>query len=111
MTGVQTCALPISIKTLRAEGVKVGMLRLITVHPTPETAFKEICSWAKHIVVPEMNLGQMAEQVERFAFHDTYRIPVHCLSITTRIHTPEEIVLKVKEVLLPAASPETEGSA
>jgi 2-oxoglutarate ferredoxin oxidoreductase subunit alpha len=101
-----------AIKTLRAEGVKVGMLRLITVHPTPETAIKEVCTWAKHIVIPEMNLGQMAEQVERFAYRDNFRIPVHRLSITTRIHTPEEIVMKVKKVLLPAPTQENpEGSA
>jgi len=84
----------------RKEGIKVGMLRLVTVWPIAETAIREVAQKVKQIVVPEMNLGQIAEQIERFAFHtDGQRIPVHRVSHTAILHTPQEIIDKIKEII------------
>ena len=51
----------------RKEGIKVGLLRLITVWPFPEERVRELARKVKAFVVPELNLGQIALEVERCA--------------------------------------------
>lgn len=87
-----------AINRCRKEGIKVGMLRMVTVWPTPETALKKLAESVKAIVIPEINMGQIAEQVERFACRDGERIPVVRVTHTSRLHKPEEIISKIKEV-------------
>ncbi|UCH87584.1 MAG: 2-oxoacid:acceptor oxidoreductase subunit alpha [Dehalococcoidia bacterium] len=55
-----------AINEARREGVRVGLLRLITVWPFPENKVKELSNQVKAFVVPELNLGQMSREVERF---------------------------------------------
>ncbi len=89
-----------AVNECRKEGIKVGLLRLVTVWPIAETAIREVAEKVKQIIVPEMNLGQIAEQIERFAFHtDGQRIPVHRVSHTAILHTPKEIIDKIKEII------------
>ena len=55
-----------AIKMVRARyGRKVGLLRLKTLWPFPEEEVERICEQAQRIVVAEMNLGQVALEVER----------------------------------------------
>jgi 2-oxoglutarate ferredoxin oxidoreductase subunit alpha len=56
-----------AVRRARKEGVKAGMLRLKTIWPFPEPAIRDLASRAKSIIVPEMNLGQLALEVERVA--------------------------------------------
>ncbi len=51
----------------RKEGIKVGLLRLITVWPFPEERVRELAGKVKAFVVPELNWGQIALEVERCA--------------------------------------------
>jgi 2-oxoglutarate ferredoxin oxidoreductase subunit alpha len=43
------------------------MLRLKTVWPFPESLVARVAARAERIIVPEMNLGQLALEVERSA--------------------------------------------
>ena len=55
-----------AIKMVRARyGRKVGLLRLKTLWPFPEEEVERIGEQAQRIVVAEMNLGQVALEVER----------------------------------------------
>jgi 2-oxoglutarate ferredoxin oxidoreductase subunit alpha len=56
-----------AVQTLRAEGRRVGSLRLRTVWPFPEYLVRDLATKVKAIVVPELNLGQMVREVERCA--------------------------------------------
>jgi len=56
-----------AIERARAEGLRVGSLKLVTVWPFPETRIKELARTAKAFVVPELNYGQMCYEVERCA--------------------------------------------
>jgi 2-oxoglutarate ferredoxin oxidoreductase subunit alpha len=49
----------------REEGIKVGILRLIVVWPFPENRVRELARKVKSIVVPEINYGQVAYEVDR----------------------------------------------
>ncbi|MDD3134036.1 MAG: 3-methyl-2-oxobutanoate dehydrogenase subunit VorB [Synergistales bacterium] len=53
-----------AINNLRNEGIKVGMLRPITLFPFPSRKLAELASGTKHVLVVEMNMGQMVEDVE-----------------------------------------------
>ncbi|NTW32675.1 MAG: 3-methyl-2-oxobutanoate dehydrogenase subunit VorB, partial [Bacteroidetes bacterium] len=47
----------------RAKGIKVGLLRPITLFPFPKKPISELANQVKGILVVEMNLGQMIEDV------------------------------------------------
>jgi len=52
-----------AIQILREKGVKVGLLRPISLHPFPYQAFSQIADKSEDILVIEMSLGQMIEDV------------------------------------------------
>lgn len=51
-----------AIMLARKEGIRVGMIRPITLWPFPDIAFKDLAG--KRIVVCELNAGQMVEDVK-----------------------------------------------
>jgi 2-oxoglutarate ferredoxin oxidoreductase subunit alpha len=56
-----------AVRRARREGVKAGLFRPKTIWPFPGKALREVAEHAATIVVPEMNLGQLALEVERVA--------------------------------------------
>ena len=56
-----------AIKLARHRRSKVGLVTLLTIWPFAEKVIERIAETAQHIVVPEMNLGQLALEVERIA--------------------------------------------
>jgi 2-oxoglutarate ferredoxin oxidoreductase subunit alpha len=53
------------VRAARAEGLRVGLLRPITLWPFPEQRLQELAEQVDAILVVEMNAGQMLEDVER----------------------------------------------
>ncbi len=64
----------------------IGFLRLRTVWPFPEFALKEF-RHAKHFLVPELNLGQMAREIERHVDVPVISLP----KLGGDLHTPAEL--------------------
>ncbi len=86
-----------AIKTLRAEGIKVGLFRPITVWPFPEKQVFELSGKVKDVLVAELNYGQMKLEVERVVKGNC---PVRfCGKANGEVLTPEELIRKFKEVL------------
>ncbi|SHJ66162.1 2-oxoglutarate ferredoxin oxidoreductase subunit alpha [Anaerobranca californiensis DSM 14826] len=84
------------VQQLRKEGIKVGLIRPITLWPYPEKAFNEVMDTAKAFLTVEMSTGQMVEDV-RLAVNG--RKPVHFYGRTGgMIPTPQEIAEKVREL-------------
>ncbi|MFH1523991.1 MAG: 2-oxoacid:acceptor oxidoreductase subunit alpha [Chloroflexota bacterium] len=54
-----------ALKLARAGGQKVDMLTLLTLWPFPEAQVEALGERVERIIVPEMNLGQIAGEVER----------------------------------------------
>jgi 2-oxoglutarate ferredoxin oxidoreductase subunit alpha len=56
-----------AVNQARDEGLKCGLLRLITVWPFPKARIRELIQQGKvrRFIVPEVNLGQMRREVER----------------------------------------------
>jgi len=78
-----------AVRKARENGIRAGLLRLITLWPFPEKYVAEIAKQAKGIIVPEMNCGQLVREVERSA----KETPVVFLSkLGEDPHTPMEIL-------------------
>jgi 2-oxoglutarate ferredoxin oxidoreductase subunit alpha len=54
-----------AMKVARGQGSKVDLLTLFTLWPFPEQQVEELGDRVDRIIVPEMNLGQLANEVER----------------------------------------------
>ncbi len=85
-----------AVVAARKEGIKVGMIRPITVWPFPKKAFAEAAEKVKAFISVELSLGQMIEDV-RLA--TDCKKPVHlCNRVGGMIVSPEQVLEKIKEV-------------
>jgi 2-oxoglutarate ferredoxin oxidoreductase subunit alpha len=53
------------VRNLRKKGIKVGLLRLITLWPFPGRVLEPVIKKVKKLIVPEMNMGQIYREVVR----------------------------------------------
>ena len=80
----------------RAEGKKVGYIKLDTPWPFPEKQVKELTKNASDVLVVELNLGQMYYEVDRVLRRDA---DVHLMGqIGGLMPTPDEILSKINEM-------------
>ena len=56
-----------AVERAEESGIKVGHVRLKTIWPFPDDAVARLARSARRIVVPEMNMGQVAGEVQRVA--------------------------------------------
>lgn len=56
-----------AVRRARANGIKAGLLRLITVWPVPEKEILAVAKQASAILAVEMNIGKYAGEIERIA--------------------------------------------
>ena len=85
-----------AVEKARAEGKKVGYVKIDTPWPFPEEQIQELCANASNVLVVEMNLGQMFYEVDRVLRKDT---DVHLLGVIGGLlPTPDEILSKIDEI-------------
>jgi len=83
-----------AIVEARKRGIKVGMLRPITLWPFPKAALAAAAEKVKAFISVELNMGQMKEDVELAI---RCRRPVHlCSRVGGMIPSPEEILAKIE---------------
>jgi len=87
--GITSRVASIAVTRARQEGLKVGMLRLITVWPFPQDRIRQISRKVRAFVVPEINYGQIALEVERCASSRAPTILVPHMG--GGVHNPEVI--------------------
>ncbi len=58
--GITARAARAAVDQLRAEGVRAGLLELLTLWPVPDALVSSVAHQADAVVVPELNLGQVA---------------------------------------------------
>jgi 2-oxoglutarate/2-oxoacid ferredoxin oxidoreductase subunit alpha len=87
-----------AIEMARGEGMKVGLLRPITLWPFPSKEIKSLAEGKKGVLVAEINAGQMIEDV-RLAVGGS--VPVeHYGRLGGIVPEPSEIVEALKEKLM-----------
>jgi 2-oxoglutarate ferredoxin oxidoreductase subunit alpha len=96
--GISARVATIAVKEARAIGLKVGMLRLITVWPFPLDRIREIAGNIKAFVVPEINYGQISLEVERAAAGQARTILVPHMG--GAVHDPNTILEAIKQAVI-----------
>ena len=84
-----------AVERARQEGIKAGLLRLITVWPFPEQTIKNLARKIKAFIVPEINYGQIVLEVERCAgsMADTVLVP----HMGGGVHKPDTILEAIRK--------------
>ncbi|MCL2498034.1 MAG: 2-oxoacid:acceptor oxidoreductase subunit alpha [Symbiobacteriaceae bacterium] len=85
-----------AVQEARKQGIKLGLLQLVTIWPFPESAVAELSSKVKGIIVAEMNLRQVQGEVVKAV---KGRTPVWGVNrVDSQMITPEEILALLREV-------------
>ncbi len=84
-----------AVKDGRAEGMKIGMFRPITLWPFPEKRISELSSKIDSFVVAEINYGQYSHSVREYA-----SCPTHELNyVPGKVPDPATILRDLKELM------------
>ena len=86
-----------AVAMARKQGLKVGLIRPITLWPFPTEVFKKTADKVKGFISVELSMGQMIEDV-RLAIECKKPVAL-CNRTGGMIVTPEEIVESVKKFL------------
>lgn len=87
-----------AVEIAREKGIKVGLLRLITLFPYPTKAIQSMLGQVKGILAVEMSAGQMVEDV-RLAVEGKVKVQ-HYGRMGGVIPTPNEIVKALEEQII-----------
>jgi 2-oxoglutarate ferredoxin oxidoreductase subunit alpha len=91
----RTAARPVRIA--REMGLKVGLLKLVTVWPFAEDHIRALASRVKAFVVPEINMGQIALEVERCAGGQAQTILVPHAG--GGLHRPDDVLEAIRRAV------------
>ncbi|NIM20594.1 MAG: 2-oxoacid:acceptor oxidoreductase subunit alpha [Candidatus Latescibacteria bacterium] len=80
----------------REKGIKVGMLRPTVLWPFPEKFVRPMGETCSHVIVPEMNLGQMAHEVEWATCRNAEVVKIN--RVDGEPISPQQILDKILEV-------------
>lgn len=87
-----------SVRLARAEGIRLGLLRPITLFPFPVKPLQRLVPQLKGILSVEMSAGQMVEDVKLAV---ECKVPVkHFGRYGGMVHSPEEVLNAVKNLLI-----------
>ncbi len=84
-----------TVKLAREKGLKVGLLKLITIWPFPDEIINKLTQKISLIIVPEMNLGQIVLEVERASKGKCRVVPYN--RVDGELINPIEILGKIQE--------------
>jgi 2-oxoglutarate ferredoxin oxidoreductase subunit alpha len=85
-----------AVQMARSQGIRAGMLRLITVWPFPEDRIRQLAQEVKAFLVPEVNYGQIVLEVERCACGKAKTVLLPHMG--GGVHQPQDILEAIKEV-------------
>jgi 2-oxoglutarate ferredoxin oxidoreductase subunit alpha len=54
-----------AVSLARAQGMKAGLLQLVTLFPFPKNSVVNVMRKCRAVLVPEMNMGQISREVKR----------------------------------------------
>lgn len=80
-----------AVKEARAQGIKAGLLKLITIWPFPDHIVKKAAEKARKVIVPEMNYGQLVNEIERHV----------CMDKVVRVNRYDGLFFNPQEILEP----------
>lgn len=91
--GISARSAKSAVVEAREQGIRAGLVRLITLWPFPDERIARIAQEVKGVVVTEMNYGQMVREIERAA----KQTPVSFISkLGENPAKPEEILEEIR---------------
>jgi 2-oxoglutarate ferredoxin oxidoreductase subunit alpha len=84
-----------AVRRARANGIRTGLLKLITVWPVAEKEIRAVAEQADTILAVEMNMGKYAREIERVACR--YSEVTRVTKNRGLIHTTADIYRAIKE--------------
>jgi 2-oxoglutarate ferredoxin oxidoreductase subunit alpha len=84
-----------AVKEARANGIKVGLLKLVTVWPVPDKEIRAVAEKADKVLAVEMNVGRYAYEIERIGC-DASKV-VRVTKNRGLVHTTQEIYQAIEE--------------
>lgn len=85
-----------AVRDAREKGLRVGLLKLVTLWPFARLAVEKVLQTSKVLLVPEMNMGQISREVKRVNRGIARVFTLNKVDGT--IITPEEILRRIEEV-------------
>jgi len=85
-----------AVREAREKGIKVGLLKLITIWPFMRSAVEKVLQGSRILIVPEMNMGQVSREVKRVNRGIAKVFTLNKVDGT--IITPSEILNRIMEV-------------
>ncbi len=95
--GISSRVVRPAIARARKEGIKVGLVKMVTVWPFPEMRVRELASQVKSLIMVEMNYGQVYLDMERCTAEKCRTYLVGHAGGT--VHNPDDIYKTIKEAV------------
>ena len=95
--GITTRIARFAVEMARNEGIRAGLLQLVTIWPFAEERIRELAFQAKAFIVPEINTGQIVLEVERCAGDKARTVSVPHMGGS--VHSPQTILEAIREVV------------
>ncbi len=86
-----------AVREARNQGIKAGLIRLITLWPFYDRLIEEAANQVKAIVVPEMNMGKIVREVDRASKGQAKVISVP--KVGGVLHHPDEILAAIRSAV------------
>ena len=84
-----------AIVKARAEGIKVGMIRPITLWPFPQKAFEAAAEKVNSFICVELSMGQMIEDVKLYT--KSQKPVTLCNRVGGMIPSPEQVLESIRK--------------
>lgn len=96
--GITARAAKAAIAMARYEGIKVGLLRPLTIWPFPDDAVRKMLRNVETVIVPELNQGQLIHEIRRLTKDKSDSDVLTIQRVNGQLITPNDILRKIKEV-------------
>lgn len=95
--GISSRVVRPAIARARKEGIKVGLVKMVTVWPFPEKRVRELANQVKSLIMVEMNYGQVYLDMQRCAAEKCRTYLLGHAGGT--VHNPDDIYKTIKEAV------------
>ncbi len=96
-TGIVSRAANQAVKMARQKRMKVGAIQLVTIWPFPDKLIEKYLKTCRHLIVAELNQGQLIKEVERYVDKRHTRVD-RLQRYDSELITPQDILQKIREV-------------
>ncbi|MBP7194326.1 MAG: 2-oxoacid:acceptor oxidoreductase subunit alpha [Candidatus Cloacimonetes bacterium] len=97
--GITARSAKAAVAIARSEGVKVGLLRPLTIWPFPDDAVRKMLQNVETVIVPELNQGQLINEIKRLTKNKSDSNVIGLQRVNGKLITPNDILRKIKEVM------------